>query len=122
MKAMAREDGVALLVALMALLLMPALGTALILTSSSETIIAAHFRDSLEARYAAGAIVERVNGHVATAVNAVEHLNLLVDQFRQSGGLLQELSPRRSTLEDVFVDLVKATGMNVGAQPQSPEQ
>ena len=42
--------GVAILVAIMALLLMAAIGGVLILTSSSETIIAAHFRDSIEAR------------------------------------------------------------------------
>ena len=59
MTAIEREDGVAMLVAVMAVLLLTALGTALILSSSSETIIAAHFRDNLEARYAAGAMIER---------------------------------------------------------------
>ena len=43
MTAAGREDGVAMLIAMMAMLLMTALGTALMLTSSSETIIAAHF-------------------------------------------------------------------------------
>ena len=32
----------------------------------------------------------------------------LVDQLRSRGGVLSELTPVRSTLEDVFVDLVKA--------------
>ena len=57
---------------------------------------------------ATGAGVERVNGHVELAVNDLQHLNALVDQLRASGGVLSELSPVRSTLEDVFVDLVRA--------------
>jgi len=32
---------------------------------------------------------------------------VLVDQLRASGGLLSEIAPVRSTLEDVFVDLIK---------------
>jgi hypothetical protein len=59
MTAVDREDGVAMLIVMMAVLLMTALGGALILTSSSETIIAGHFRDNLETRYAAGAMIER---------------------------------------------------------------
>jgi hypothetical protein len=59
MSTIAREDGIALLIALMAILLMTALGTALILTSSSETLIGARFRDNLAARYAAAAAIER---------------------------------------------------------------
>src|SRR5712672_1672414 len=54
-----REDGVAMVIAMIAVLLLTALGGALMLTSSSETIIAGHFRDNLEARYAAGAMIER---------------------------------------------------------------
>jgi hypothetical protein len=46
-------------VAMMAMLLMMALGAALALTTSSETIIAANFRDSREGRYAADAALER---------------------------------------------------------------
>jgi len=64
-----------------------------------ESLIAA-FRDT-------GAGVERVNGHVLLSVNDVQHLNALVDQLRARGGVLSELSPVRSTLEDVFVDLVR---------------
>jgi hypothetical protein len=48
-----REDGVALAVAMMALLLMSALGAALILSTSAETAIAANYRNSSEALYAA---------------------------------------------------------------------
>ena len=51
---------------------------------------------------------ERVNGHFELSVNDRQQLNAIVDQIRASGGLVSELSPLRSTLEDVFVDLVRA--------------
>jgi hypothetical protein len=38
----------------------------------------------------------------------VQHLNALVDRLRSRGGVLTELTPVRSTLEDVFVDLIRA--------------
>ena len=53
------ENGVALLMAMMAMLLLTALGVALVLTTSSETLIAGNYRNSGEALYAADAIVER---------------------------------------------------------------
>jgi len=49
----------ALLVAMMAMLLMTALGAALVLTTSSEAIIAGNFRNSREGLYAAEAVLER---------------------------------------------------------------
>ncbi len=53
------ERGVALIIALMATLLLTALGVALVLVTSTETQIAGHFRDAQEALYAADAGVER---------------------------------------------------------------
>ncbi len=53
-----------------------------------------------------GASVERVNGHLELTTRDLEHLNLLVDSLRARGGVLSELTPVRSSLEDVFVDLV----------------
>ena len=54
-----------------------------------------------------GASVERVNGHLVLTTRDLEHVNALVDTLRSRGGILSELAPVRSTLEDVFVDLVK---------------
>ena len=62
----------------------------------------------LEAFRATGAAVERVNGHLILSVRDVAHVNDLVDRLRAQGGSLEELSPDRSTLEDVFVGLVRA--------------
>ena len=53
------EDGIAMIMAMAATLLMGALGMALVLTTSSETIIASNFRDASEAVYAADAVLER---------------------------------------------------------------
>lgn len=53
------EDGIAMIMAMAATLLMSALGIALVLTTSSETIIASNFRDASEAVYAADAVLER---------------------------------------------------------------
>jgi hypothetical protein len=53
------EDGIAMIMAMAATLLMSALGMALVLTTSSETIIASNFRDASEALYAADAVLER---------------------------------------------------------------
>jgi ABC-2 type transport system ATP-binding protein len=73
----------------------------LIAATPVDDALLAQFRES-------GAGAERVNGHVELAVNDVQHLNALLDLLRARGGLVSELSPVRSTLEDVFVDLVQA--------------
>jgi hypothetical protein len=54
-----------------------------------------------------GASVDRVNGHLVLTTRDLAHVNSLVDTLRARGGMLEELSPVRSTLEDVFVDLVR---------------
>ena len=61
----------------------------------------------LEAFRATGAGVERVNGHLVLSVRDLAHVNALVDRLRSEGRALKELAPDRSTLEDVFVDLVR---------------
>jgi hypothetical protein len=53
-----------------------------------------------------GASIDRVNGHFDLTARDLAHLNALVDRLRSRGAQLQELSPVRSSLEDVFVDLV----------------
>ena len=63
----------------------------------------------LVALRATGAGAERVNGHVQLTARDVQHLNELVDAARARGALLTELTPEKNTLEDVFVDLVKAS-------------
>ena len=54
------ERGVALVVALMASMLLTALGMALVLVTDTESMITANYRNNSEALYAADAAVERV--------------------------------------------------------------
>jgi hypothetical protein len=60
------ERGVALLIAIAALFLMSTVTAALVLITSVETAIAANYRNSVEALYAADAIAERAIAELAT--------------------------------------------------------
>jgi len=51
---------------------------------------------------------ERVNGHIELSIDDLQQLNAMLDRIRAGGGLVSELSPLRTSLEDVFVDLVRA--------------
>jgi type IV pilus assembly PilX-like protein len=57
---LANEQGTALIIALMAMMLLTALGAAVVMVSTTETKIAANYRNSSEALYAADAATERV--------------------------------------------------------------
>jgi ABC-2 type transport system ATP-binding protein len=73
-------------------------------------LVAAGLDEAMLAAFrATGASAERVNGHVKLTARDLQHLNELVDTARFHGALLTELTPEKNTLEDVFVDLVKAT-------------
>jgi hypothetical protein len=56
----ANENGTALIIALMAMMLLTALGAAVIMVSRTETAIANNYRNSQEALYAADAAIDRV--------------------------------------------------------------
>jgi Tfp pilus assembly protein PilX len=64
-----RDNGVAMVIAMMALLLMTALGVALILNTSSETTISSNYRSGSEGLYAADAIIERAMDDLLTVAN-----------------------------------------------------
>lgn len=57
---LADERGTALIIALMAMMLLTALGAAVVMVSNTETRIAGNYRNSQEALYAADAGVERI--------------------------------------------------------------
>jgi ABC-2 type transport system ATP-binding protein len=65
---------------------------------------------------AAGATVAAVNGSIEVVVRDHQHLNQLIDEARSSGQLITEITPLRSSLEDIFVDLVRTTSGEVGAE------
>ncbi|PYR30492.1 MAG: hypothetical protein DMF92_08520 [Acidobacteria bacterium] len=60
------EQGMGVIIAIMAMMLMMALGTALILTTSTESKIVMNFRNSSEAAYAADAALERAMDDLLT--------------------------------------------------------
>jgi ABC-2 type transport system ATP-binding protein len=66
-------------------------------------VIATGMDDALLAQFHA----ERVNGHIELSIDDLQQLNAMLDQIRARGGLVSELTPMRSTLEDVFVGLVR---------------
>src|SRR5688572_8357046 len=57
---LAGEEGSALIIALMAVMLLTALGATVIMVTNTETRISANYKNSTEALYAADAAVERV--------------------------------------------------------------
>jgi hypothetical protein len=57
---LANQDGTALVLALMSMMLLTALGAAVVMVSRTETAIASNYKNSQEALYAADAAVERV--------------------------------------------------------------
>jgi ABC-2 type transport system ATP-binding protein len=61
----------------------------------------------LAALRASGASVAATNGHYELGARDVAHVNELIDRVREHGALVSELTPLRSTLEDVFVELVR---------------
>jgi len=66
----------------------------------------------------AGASLAAVNGHFELGARDVAHLNELIDVIRSRGALVSELTPLRSSLEDVFVELVKP---QAAGSPEEPE-
>jgi type IV pilus assembly PilX-like protein len=102
-----REDGVAMIVAMMAMLLMTALGVALVLTTSSETMIAGNFRNSGEALYAADAVIERAMDDILT----VADWNKLLDGSTQSAFVDGPPSGERTLPDGSKIDLMQAANM-----------
>ena len=107
------ERGVALVIALLAMMLMTALGMALMLTSQTEALIGGNFRDSMEGNYVADAGIERVMQDVLsipdwnTILTSPDGIKAGVTSgFIDSGDLSTLQMPDGRTL-----DLISATNM-----------
>jgi hypothetical protein len=103
----AREDGVAMIVALMAMMLMMALGVALIMTTTTETRISANYSQGTEALYAADAAVERVMDDILT----VPDWNDILRGNARSAFVDGTPSGIRTLPDGSKLDLDKATNM-----------
>ena len=102
-----RQNGVAMLVAMMAMLLMTALGIALVMTTSSETIIAGNYRNAGEALYAADAVLERAMDDLLT----VPDWNSLLSGATQSAFIDGPPSGARALQDGSAIDLGQALNM-----------
>jgi hypothetical protein len=96
-----RAEGMVLVAVLLVTLLMSALGAALALVASSETTIAANFRNAEEARYAAGAGAERA----LVDMSAAADWSLLLDGTVRSTFADGQPSGTRALPDGSTVDL-----------------
>ena len=110
------QRGMALVIALMSVLLLTALGLALVMTTMSETMITTNYRESAETVYAADAGVERVMQDMLT----VADWNLILQGGARSSFV--DGAPGVRTLPDgTQIDLVAATNvMNCGRTTATP--
>ena len=102
-----KERGAALVTALMALLLFTALGFALVMSTSTETMITGNFRGSQEALYAADAGVERVMDDLLT----VPDWNNILQGSIRSAFVDGPPSGSRTLSDGSAIDLTQATNM-----------
>jgi len=101
------EQGVALVIALMATTLMLSLGGALILLSSSETAIAANFRAAHEAIYAADAVMERT----IAELGRLPDWTPVLDGRIQSSFIDGSSSGIRTLVDGSTIDLAEITNL-----------
>ena len=102
-----RDDrGAALVVALMAMLLLSALGLALVLTTTTETAISGNFRSGEEALYAADAAIERTMQDVLTVPDWNNMLNGSV-----KSAFIDGVPGNRTMADGTVLDLAAATNM-----------
>jgi hypothetical protein len=97
------EQGVALLVALMAMLVMAALGAALMLAAATESRIARNFRNNAEALYAADAVLERA----VDELRAIADWNLLLSGTARSAFVDGEPRGHRVLADGKTIDLAE---------------
>jgi hypothetical protein len=101
------EQGAALIIALLAMLMLTALGMALTLTTTTEGRIAYNYRDGVETLYAADAAVERVMQDVLT----VPDWNKIIDGSVTSAFIDGAPNGTRTLADGSRLDLQQATAM-----------
>jgi hypothetical protein len=104
----------AVLVALMAMTMMMALGAALVLTTSSEAMIAGNFRSTREVWYAADAIAELAAGDLL----AMADWNAVFDGTRRSGFVDGAPSGERALPGGTRIDLSQILNLANCDQPE----
>lgn len=102
-----RDDGVAIVIAVMAMLLMAALGVAVVLTTSVEAIIAGNFRSAVEGFYAADGVLERATRDLLT----VPDWNPLLNGTLQSSFIDGSAGGVRALPNGTSIDLTQTLNM-----------
>ena len=103
------EQGIALIMALMATTLMLALGIGLMLTTMTEGKIASNYRDGTEALYAADAAVERVMQDILTVADWNAMIN--PDNTLATSAFIDGAAGPRTLSDNTVLDLVQATNL-----------
>ena len=108
------ERGMALLVVLLALLLASALGASLVLTTSSETIIAGNFRTSIDMSYVAAAAAERA----IAELNGVADWNAVLSGTVRSTFVDGPPGGQRRMADGSTIDLDEVVGLANCGKPR----
>jgi Tfp pilus assembly protein PilV len=103
---LADERGVALIIALLAMVLLTALGLALTLVTMTEARIAASYRDGVEALYAADAVLERL----VQDVGADPDWNRILDGSAKSA-FVDGAAGQRTLPDGSILDLAETTAV-----------
>ena len=101
------ERGAALVTALMAMLLLSALGLALVLTTNTETAISSNFRSAEEAMYVADAAIERTMQDILT----VPDWNTMLNGSVKSAFIDSAAAGARTLADGTILNLDEATNM-----------
>ncbi len=106
---LSEERGAALIIALLAMLLLTALGLALTLTTTTETKITANYRDGQEALYAADAAIDRVMRDLL--LSSTHDWNSVLGGTVQSSFIDGAPGGVHEMADGTTIDLTKATNM-----------
>jgi hypothetical protein len=106
-RAISADDGAALVIALMAVLLLAALGLMLVLNSAAEVMLASHFRLGQEAFYAADGVAERVIDELAGSADWSNVLTGVEGSAFVDGGA----ADTRILSDGSTIDLAKASNL-----------
>ncbi len=101
------DSGMALIVAIMAMFMLAAIGTALLISASGEAIIAANYRASQEALQAADGAAERIVGELV----AIADWNPVLAGLERSTLVDGPPSGTRPLADGTSVDLTQAVNM-----------
>ena len=99
----ANEDGIALIIVLLATMLLTGLALTLVMVSSGETMLTANYRNSQESLYAADAAVERVVQDILT----VSQWNQLLDPSGNLQSSFVDASTVATLADGTTIDVMK---------------